>query len=216
MEVTKPKFHIKKKAPNYKDVFKNAVNIIDYCFSIDDEDFWQLNDFNNVPSIRGFRCLELFKELNMGCDRDYLKTFSQAFKDIINNPSGIKLTDLMKLETQMEERLEFLIEPDIAYKLCGVVFFSSKESPYSFEDKNNILKANLFKSVGADFFLNGSQTPIGKLIPFIASSTADSWEYSQMILGIKEKQIRDISTMLSAHSKNSEFYKRLLSQSIEA
>ena len=194
-----------------KDVFKDSRDIIEYNFSILDDnnvehDYYSFEDFNNVPCERGFQCLAFYNELSMRCTRDYLNAFSAAFDNILNATS-IKLTELFKLNLQMKERLEMLHEPEIAYKLCSVVFFDKEENPYRFDYKHGLKKADLFmKTPINDFFF---QEPVVKLLPYISSWSNDLQEYCMMINQIKKKQIQDISTMLSDIDKNKEYYKSL-------
>ncbi len=191
-----------------KEIFPNAVAIIDYAFTLGGIDYFEFSDFNNITSDRGFNCLAFYEELRMRCTRDYLLTFSKALDDIVNNNTGIKITDIVKLNQQLKERLELLSEPEIAYKLCSVVFFDATENPNRFDYKKAQEKAVAFRKYGMpDFFL---QTPIKKLVPHIGLSANDLGEYLQMVSLINQKHIEDISMMLSEQSKNSEFYKRLI------
>jgi hypothetical protein len=205
-------FFIKEKInqPNPKVVFPTARDIIDYNFSIKLEeeiiDYFSFNDFNNIPCERGFNCLAFYNELQMRCSREYLKAFSDALDNTLN-AKNIKLTDIFKLNQQMKERLEYLHEPEIAYKLCSVVFFDGSENPYRYDFKHGLKKAELFKTTPMnDFFLS---TPIVTLMPYISSWSNDLSEYCQMINQMTSQQIQDISKMLSEVDKSKEYYKLL-------
>ncbi len=205
----------KEKIRNTKEIFPNATGIVEYAFSIENDEkemkqYFQFQDYNNMANDRAFNALAFYKELSMSCNRDYLLTFSQALDDIINNQKGIFITEIVKLNMQMKERLDLLFEPDIAYKLCSVVFFDEDENPNRFEYKKAMEKAVIFKEAPmGDFFF---QTPIKTLLPFISSLSKDFQEYCQMVNLINQKHIDDISMMLSEGSKKQEFYKQLLSQ----
>lgn len=194
-----------------KEIFPNAVAIIDYAFTLNKVDYFQFSDFNNMSSDRGFNCLAFYDELRMRCTPEYLKAFSQALDDIVNNNKGIKITDIITLNAQLKARLEMLTVPDIAYKLCSVVYFDATENPNRFDYKKAIEKAEIFKKKEmADFFL---QTPITKLLPHLNSSASDLQEYLELMSRINQKHIQDISLMLSEASKNNEWYSKLVSQS---
>ncbi len=203
------------KVKNPKELFPNAVGIIKYAFSIEDEknqstQYFEFDDYNNMANDRAFNALAFYKELSMSCTREYLMTFSQALDDIINHPKQLLITDIVKLNLQLKERLELLFEPDIAYKLCSVVFFDAKENPNRFEYKYAIEKADLFKKVPInDFFFH---QPITKLVPYISSLSNDFHQYCQMVNLISQKHIDSISMMLSEASKKNASYKSLMSQ----
>lgn len=193
-----------------KKIFPEARHVIDYAFTLGGVDYFEFNDFNSVPCERGFAALEFFTELDQRCTRDYLKSFAQAGIDEINNTKGIRLTEIVKLFFQLQERLEMIIEPKIAYKLCGVVFFDATENPYRFEHKKCIEKADKFELEGvADFFLS---QPITKLIPYTSSLGNDLMEYCQTVNEVTREHTKHISMMLSETSKNSESFKSLMLQ----
>jgi hypothetical protein len=200
-------FHIKPKEqqPNPKEVFPHSEEIIQYDFSIDDRDFFSFEDFNTIPGDRGFHCLSFYNELSQRCTRDYLIAFSTALDNIMNNnKNGIQITELIKLNLQMKERLEWLIEPEIAYKLCSVVYFDETENPYTYNYLHSGKNADLFKKCPLDsFFLS---TPIVKLIPYISGFSSDFTEYCQMVNLMNKDHLKDISQMLSENDKRREFY----------
>lgn len=205
------KFHIKPKEsrPNPKVIFPNALSIIEYAFSIDDTDYFQYQDFNNTPMDRAFNALCFFNELDMKCDRDFLKAHCTAVDNLINDTKSIKLTEIVKLNLQIKERLDLLFEPDIAYKLCGVVFFDETENPNRYEHKKGIEKANVFRQVPiSDFFLS---QPINRFVPLTHLSISDFQTSCEVIMKITRKQLEYISTMLSEDNKNSEWYNQLVS-----
>lgn len=194
-----------------KEIFPNAVAIVEYSFTLNKVDYYSFSDFTNMSSDRGFNCLAFYDELRMRCTPEYLTAFSTALDDIVNNNKGIKITDIIKLNQQLKERLTMLTVPDIAYKLCSVVFFDATENPNRFDYKKAIQKAEIFKTEKmADFFL---QTPITKLLPHLSSSANDLQEYLELMSRINKNHIQDISTMLSEANKKSEWFSKLALQS---
>lgn len=194
-----------------KEIFPNAVAIVEYAFTLNKVDYYQFSDFNNMSSDRGFNCLAFYDELRMRCTPEYLTAFSNALDDIVNNNKGIKITDIIKLNQQLKERLTMLTVPDIAYKLCSVVFFDATENPNRFDYKKAIEKADIFKKQNmSDFFL---QTPIVRLLPHLNSSAKDLQEYLELMSRINQKHIQDIFTMLSEANKSQGWSNKLVSQS---
>lgn len=204
---TKPKSDLKSKDP--KVAFPNARDRIVYAFTLGETHYFQFDDINAIPCERGFQALAFYNEMNERCTREYLLAHSQAMDNILNDARQIKITDLVKLNMQLKERLEWLFEPEIAYKLCTVVFFDATENPYRFEYQYSLRKADFFRRAKMDdFFLS---KPIVKLIPYISSFSSDFQEYCQMVLAINQKHIENISTMLSEADKKKDWYRLLVS-----
>lgn len=200
------KFHIKPKEeqPNYKTVFPDAKDIINYAFSIDDKDFFEFNDFASVPCDRGFASLSYFAELDMRMTREYLNAHYAAMENILNSKQ-VKMTDIMKLHMQMKERLDFVFEHNIGYKLCSVVFFDGTENPYRYDYKHALKNAELFQEVPIDaFFLN---PPMTKLFGSMTSSIKDFETYSRILTEINNQHISVISGMLSEADKKRDLFR---------
>lgn len=207
-----PKMEIEKRVDNRstKEIFPNAVGIIEYAFTLKGKDYFQFSDYNNTPSDRAFNALAFFKELDMGCDKNYLLAHVQAAKDVFNNPKEIKIDEFIKLIHQMEERINYLQPIEIAYKLCSVVFFDKDEHPNHFEYNHCLKKAEIFKDAPLDaFFLI---PPIKKLLPYISSLSRDLPEFYRIAEAINQKHIENISTMLSGASKSKDWFNQLISQ----
>jgi hypothetical protein len=202
-------FHIKaaEDRPIPKDIFPNAISIIEYSFSIGNNDYFAFSDFNQTPMDRAFNALSFFTELDMRCTREYLQAHCTAVDNMINDTKSIKLTEIVKLNMQLKERLDFLFEPEIAYKLCSVVFFDETENPNRYEYKKGLEKARLFREVPiSDFFLS---KPIGRFVPATILSTNDFQESCEVLTKITKKHLSNISTMLSESDKKNDWFKRL-------
>lgn len=193
-----------------KEIFPNSAGIIEYAFTLKGVDYFCYEDYNNTPSDRAFNALAFFKELDMGCDGNYLDAHIQAGFDILNNPKEIKLTDIAQLFQQMKERREYLQPIDISYKLCSVVYFDATENPARYEYTHCLKKAEIFKNAPLEdfFFL----PHIAKLLPFISSLSKDLPEFYKVAQAIEKKHIENISTMLSEMSKKKDWYRSLISQ----
>jgi hypothetical protein len=194
---------------NTKDIFPNARDIIKYSFTIDGIPYFEFDDFNNIPSARGFKCLTFYNELSMRCTREFLIAHTTAVDNIINNPKGIKLTEIIKMNMQLKERLEWISELDVAYKLCSVVFFDATENPYRYEYKHSLEKAQKFKDAPLDEFFFLSR--ITKLLPSMTLSAPDLKTYLETMTAINQEHLGSISMTLSETQKNTDWYKVLMS-----
>lgn len=211
--MSKSKFTTERKDQReIKDIFPNTEGRIEYAFTIDDTDFYQFGDISAVPCVRAFNSMTYYNELSQGCNREYLKAHNQAIKDAING-GKVVITDLVKLVNQLEERLDFITDIDVAYKLCSVVYFDKTENPYSYDYRYGAKKAQIFKECPmADFFLS---QPISKLIPFTNLLGNDLPSYLETMSLMNRKHWEHIFTMLSEHSKNQESFKSMMLQYVQ-
>lgn len=190
-----------------KEIFPGCESIIDYCFTINETDYFEFNDVNEVPNARGFEALSFYREYAMRCDRNYLLDHVKAVQTVIDsNVAGVKLSEIITLNNQLKERLEMLHEPNIAYKLMGVVIFDATENPNKFEYKKCIQKADIFQKYAdknTDFFL---QKPIVRLIPCIDLLVSDFPEFCRAANVLTIGHLENIFRILSEANKSSEFY----------
>lgn len=199
-----------------KVVFPTAKDRIEKAFVLDGVQYYEFYDFNNVPCARAFWALVFFNEMSMRCTREYLIAHTKAFHEAMTIGGAKKTVDLSKLlqlNTQLEERLEFIFEPFIAYKLASVVYFDASENPYDFDQKYNREKAKKFQESPIEgFFLS---RPIGKLIPYMAKLGADLPTYFEVLQKVNQAHLENIFTMLSDAHMNKDWYKQLQLQKPE-
>lgn len=216
-----------------KEIFPNAQGIIEYAFTLGVKDYFQFSDLNAVPCERGFQALSYYNEMEMRCTRQFLKAHQDARKIVNKDLKELctinqgklnlfamveKIKEQEKLDMIMDERLEFLHEPEIFAKLLSVVFFDENENPHRYDYSYAAKKAEIFlkaqtESNNLDFFLSA---PIVKYQPYIASLSSDFPEYCRTVIAITTEHLKSIFTMLSEGNKNQEYYKSLLLRKIEA
>ena len=195
-----------------KEIFPNSRDIIKYSFTLPDgTDFFEFENFNDCPNERGFAALSYFNEMSMRCSREYLQSHCLAMDNIINS-GKIDLMSIVKLHIQMKERLDWIFEPEIALKLCSVVFFTAEENPYRYDFNYGGKKAVRFKEAGPDFFTIICREPLVKLIPYISSFSNDLKGYLEDLTNLNQKHITNISMSLSETDRKLECFKQLLSQ----
>lgn len=192
-----------------KKIFPNCRERLQFAFELDGIDYYEFADINAIPCERGFGLLLIFREMSMKCDTEFLKAHWKA-KEAIYNSKELKLTELMKLDFQLNERVEFVIEPLIAYKLCAGYFFDATENPYVMDWKYINEKSKRFmKQKMSDFFL---QKPIVKLIPYIQDLGSDLQDFFQTAILITEKHLEQIGISLSEANRNSTSYSWIASE----
>jgi hypothetical protein len=187
---------------NPKQFFPDAKHIIIYAFTIGDRNYFRFDDPLNIPYDRALKTLVYYKELDMNCDREYLKAHTAAFDKVL---SGTKITitelvTLKQMNDQIKQRLELPKEPDLMYKLAAVVFFDQHENPMTYEFKYGENKIRFWKKnlTLTDFFL---QKPLVELIPYLQYADINLEQFSRMTERATERQLAKLLPMLSEEQR---------------
>lgn len=190
-----------------KTAFPDAKDRIVFAFELEGVPYFQFYDYSDIPCKRWDHILTFYNELAQRCTRGFLVAHTEANDNIINDNKGIKVTEMVKLNQQLKERLDFVIEPEISYKLCGAAFFDATENPYSYNHLYTLEKAKKFiKADMEDFFLS---QPVKKLIPYLNSLGEDLREVCMMINAMTTIHLENISRTLSDLQKNKDSFKEL-------
>jgi hypothetical protein len=177
------------------------------AFSCGGVQYWMFEDSNNILSGRGFAAVNFYKELSMSCTREFLIGHTEAVRLILRNNKEIDLPGLDKLNTQLKERLEMIIDDLTPYKVASVIYFDETESPYSFDYDYAFKKIALWKKEKVeDFFL---QTPVKNLIPSTLWSVESLENYLKVEKEIDKEHLESIFTILSDTVIHKEWYKTL-------
>lgn len=195
-----------------KPVFKLVNNhVVKEAFSCGGTTYYMFDDIFNLPYERALTALDFYEEFRQRTTKDYLRLHVQAVEDILSNPKKIDIGNLALLNKQLKERLNWIIEPDLLYKLASVVFFDKNESPYIYSHKYGADKIKHWKkhSEMNAFFL---QTPIVSLVPFLKECDIDFQAYSTVVEKMNKHLLENISTRLSPETKNSDSVKDLISR----
>lgn len=130
-----------------------------------------------VPTGRMLAALAVYTEMEMRCDRQYLQDHCKAMEKILSDRAKIDLTSIMKLNINLQERLELMPMPDFVYKLASVIFFDEQESKYSYDFEYNKKKIEEWKKTDGilDFFLSRLAD---QLIPSLRPAAENSNTFS--------------------------------------
>lgn len=151
----------------------NANHIIVEAFECNGIKYYMFEDPMNLPAQRGLYAMEAYEEMNMRCDKEYLKAYIEAVETILKPTKGLELLKLAKLTNDLKNRINFIIEPNLVYKLATVVFFDESEDPYKWERKHAEFKITEWKKnmdVESFFF----KTPLMTLVPYLNSFSGDT------------------------------------------
>jgi hypothetical protein len=187
---------------NPKEFFPDAKHIITYAFTIGDRHYFRFDDLLNMNYDRALKCLVYYKELDMNCDRTFLKAHTLAFDNALKQQQITidTLVELKHLNDQLKQRLELPKEPDLMFKLASVVFFDQKENPYVYEYKYGENKIRFWKKSTSltDFFL---QKPLLELIPYLQYAGENLEQFSAMTKKTNQQHLDKMLAMLSDEQK---------------
>jgi hypothetical protein len=197
---------------NRKPEFKGYPELrTKWAFTSGGVDYFEFEDPNSLTSGRGFAALNYYKELSMGCTREFLLAHTEAVDKILRDAKKIDIIEVAKLNLQLKERLEMVIDSLTPYKVAAVIFFDKTEDPYSFDYDYAMKKIERWKKEEvARFFL---QTPLKSLIPSSLLLEENFQNYMKVAKEVDKVHYKDIldvtSQLLSEKEKNSEWLKKL-------
>jgi hypothetical protein len=177
--------------------FPRIDYVIKEAFSVKGTTYYEMEDLFNMPYQRAAACLRYYAEFNMRVDREFLEAHVQAVDELLSFIPGkaIDLVKIKQLNNQLRDRMNWIVDEDLAYKLASVVYFDKKESPEVYDSKYNQDKIALWKkemSAKEFFFMQ----PLQKLIPFLKEYEENFETYLTVTRQLKEKYQGDISSVL--------------------
>lgn len=157
-----------------------------FAFTCGGVDYYRWRDINNLPALRGLMAYTVTNELTMRVDREYLLQYTESVDALINSDKAIKKTELAQLNIHLKERLHFIVETELLYKLATIVFFDKRENIYEYDFSYGQEKINLWKKENMNVFF--SKVSIEQLINYKGLSDIDLQTYSEVTKKIKEVQ----------------------------
>ncbi|MDB5200574.1 MAG: hypothetical protein JWO92_2537 [Chitinophagaceae bacterium] len=183
---------------NAKDYFPDSKHIIQYSFTLGERHYFRFDDPLNTPYDRALKCLVYYREMDMNCDRDFLKAHCDAIDNMLLK-GKFTIQDLVTIKTlndQLKQRLELPKEPDLLYKMASVVFFDNLENPTIYEFAYGERKIKFWKknTTLTDFFLS---MPLRQLIPYLEHAGENLLTFSEMIKTETKAHLATLSPLLS-------------------
>lgn len=167
------------------------------AFDLAGETYYMHEDTMNTATGRGLTAMMFMDQLMMRCSENYLRLHVKACEEIFTNPKKIDIPTLIRLNTNLKERVELMtVFPDHVYKLASVVFFTKEESPFIYDLKYNEEKIKKWKQNEGiyDFFL---QTPLKTLVPFLELPSMSSKDYSKVMDRLNQIHLQPLQAVLS-------------------
>ena len=182
--------------------FPKSKHIIKHAFDVGGVPYFEFDTMANLPWKRAMQVMSIYEEMNSKCDKFYLKAYTEAV-DAILAKKRIALPEMAQLVTlneQMKERLNWVISEDLIYKLAAVVFFDANENPDTYEWQYAAKKIEYWKKTEGvqDFFLH---EPIQRLNPFLSDSATNFPLYSEAQMKLDTAQLENIYINLLGRQK---------------
>ena len=181
-----------------KRLFKNnklpvTKHPVKLAFIIDGVDYYQFEDFNNIPAMRGLKTMVFYEEVRMKCTPEYLNLHCQAIDEILGKDK-IDIFNIKKLNDQMKQRLDMALDTDLVYKLATVVFFDLKENIEDYDFDYNRKKADVFRKHPSFFLLK----PLQELLPVLTHIDENLEKYSQVVNQLNQVHLETLLQNLPA------------------
>lgn len=198
--------------------FPKTKHVIKPAFESGGIQYFEFDTTANLPWKRGLKFISIYQELEMKCDKFYLEKHCEAM-DALFSKKQIGLDEIIQMRNYnavLKERLKWVYNEDLIYKVCSVVFFDANENPDDWEWKYAAEKIERWKKEGVNsFFLH---EPIQRLIPFLSSSNFNFESYSEAQHSLDKAQLENIYMNLSESLKESSYNytSRYFSQEMKA
>lgn len=151
---------------------------IEYAFTCGGTKYYRFADISNLPYERGLMAYNVYNEVSMRCDREFLIKYADTIDKILHEQK-IDIFRIEKLNSLLKQRLAMTTDVELLYKLASVVFFDKTENPAVYEPEyaeKKIAKWRKDKGVH-DFF---TQRPLLELMPYLQNVDTDLDTFSAM------------------------------------
>lgn len=180
-------------------------HVLNFAFEIDGLSYWEFPDILTAPVSRMMATTTYGSEFEMRCSREYLLGHCQAVEEQMNGKNGsVDFMKVAQLHLQLKERLQFIFEPDTAYKYASVIFIDDDEDPFTYDFKYNQKKIKRWKEKSpSSFFLT---MPVKKLFPLLDISEENFQDYLIVQKKVQLSQLDFLLSILSKNNSTQEYY----------
>jgi hypothetical protein len=172
-------------------MFPKVEHKIEKVFTVAGVDYYSFANLQDAACLRALKTMTFYTELQMRCDYDYLKAHVAAVDEVLMSGR----IDIYKLKTYndyLKDRLTWIVDTDLVYKLASVVYFDETENPLDYDFTYCQKKIEFWKKhlPVNDFFY---AAPILELIPFLKNADVNLQEYLTVTKKVKALQLANIS-----------------------
>lgn len=147
---------------------------------------------------RALQALAFNEEHEMKVEKEMHLAYLKSLKECLN------MNDIVRasyLTTVIENRLQFIVEPDILYKMASVVFFDETENPYAYDHAYGQLKVAAWKKLEVEHFFY--RTPIRTYLPSSDMFDGGLESYIAKVRLLTLQEIQSYISILSVNPQNS-------------
>lgn len=175
--------------------FPKTEYVIKEAFTLKGRTFFEMDDQFNLPYERGVICLRYYNEFEQRVTREYLVAHVKAVSEVLELIPGkpLDIARLAVLNRNLGDRLNWILDEDLAYKLASVVYFDANENPATYDTKYNQEKIAFWKKEASaqEFFFT---EPLLKLIPFLKDLEINLETYFEVTRAVKAQHQKYLST----------------------
>lgn len=189
----------------FSDPFTNADWKIEPAFESGGVQYYMFADPFNIPAERALQSITFYREMEMGVTRDELLKWVNKVDEILNPPQGkpIKIGEIALITTVLKQKLDFLAETDLFWRIGSVVFFDKSENPGRFDYKYAGDKVARWKQdMTIDVFFSLSR--MYKWIPSLNTSRENILTYLKQVEEITKEHSAILSQISSSGHKTQE------------
>ena len=177
----------KKKAP--ANPFENSNWKIEPAFQTEDgTQYYQFSDPFNIPAERALQSITFYREMEMGVTKEELSKWLAKVDELLNPPQGksIRIGEIALITTVLKQKLDFLAETDLLWRIGSVVYFDKTENPGRFDYKYANEKVEKWKAdMNIDVFFSLSR--MYRWIPSLNTSKENIMSYLTEVEKIKKE-----------------------------
>lgn len=147
---------------------------MELAFQVGGKSFFAFKSEMGIPVERALSAQDVYTELDMGIDREYLEVFFESLVKLLD--SG-KLVDAASITKLAQSRLKHISNLGLMYKLASIYYVEENEDPYNWDFVIAEQKIAFWQAHEKDieaFFL---KTPIGRLLPSLGNSAMNLATY---------------------------------------
>lgn len=174
---------------------------MEFVFSVKGRNFYRYKDEKQLPAERALTVMQVYRELDMRVDREFLELHWKLVIELINQGDFAEVASLSK---KALARLDYITDTGLLLKLASVIYIEENENPARFSLSVAEKKVEFWldneKEVDA-FFL---RLRINELIPFLNSLEVNIPEYSLAMTEEKSREYQYLSRLLSIVGEGSD------------
>lgn len=174
-----------------KTLFPNVEYKMEKVFTVEGIDYYKFSNTHDAACLRAIKTMTFYTEVQMRCEYDYLKQHVEAVDKILTG-ARIDIYKIKQYNDFLKDRLTWIVDTDLVYKLASVIYFDETENPLDYDFAYNQKKIEFWKkhlSVNNFFY----SAPIVTLLPYLKNANINLQEYSTVIAQIKAQQSKSIS-----------------------